>query len=96
MHQETLYEKKQEALMHAAVNVAKVVNAKVPPTTASVRRNKPPSEDAKVPEKTLQTPINSTRGTSHFSSWSFHQPDSQCPATNKYYLTHYFQGTVEL
>ena len=29
MHQETLFEKKQEALMHAAVNVTKVVNARV-------------------------------------------------------------------
>ena len=29
MHQETPFEKKQEALMHAAVNVTKVVNAKV-------------------------------------------------------------------
>ena len=31
MHQGALFEKKQEALMNAAVNVTKVVNAKVPP-----------------------------------------------------------------
>ena len=60
MRQKTLFEKRQEAPMHALGNATKEVNAKVPPpTTLSVQRNKPPSGDAKVPGGTLQTPVDS-------------------------------------